>query len=156
MGKVSYSVVAKGVSREKLFEWYTDYSPEDVDIIKRRSTGRLVSRTCTRDGNKLHVVTVARGFRKPMTMTADAVLHPEDYTYDIHTSSSGFIEDDRHYTFTQIPEGTRLSVEAQYRATGRLMKFLGAVGILRLISPSMNKAVTRAFIAEAEEQLASK
>lgn len=30
MGRLTYGAVAKGVSREKLFEWYTDFSPEDV------------------------------------------------------------------------------------------------------------------------------
>ena len=156
MGKLAYSLTAKGVPREKLFEWLTDYSPEDVDILKRRSSGQLLSRTCVRDGNKLHVVSELRGIRgKPMKANVEVVLHPEDYTYDVHESVAGS-EIDTHYTLTQLPEGTRLSVEAQYRATGRLMKFLVAVGIMRMLGPRMHKSLRKAFVAEAEEQLGSK
>jgi hypothetical protein len=36
MGHFSLEKTARGVSREKLFEWFTDFSPEDVDIVKRR------------------------------------------------------------------------------------------------------------------------
>ncbi len=157
MGHLKYETVARGVSREKLFEWYTDFSPEDVDIIKRRGDGRLLSRVVTRDGNKLHIESENRGLRgKPVKAIADAVVHPEDYTYDVHSFAPGMFEDDRHYTFTQVPEGTRIAFEDNYHATGRVFKFLDAIGIGRRVSSWASKRVMNTFIAEAEAQLGQK
>jgi hypothetical protein len=157
MGHLKYGTVAKGVSRENLFQWYTDFSPEDVDIMKRRSDGRLLSRVCTRDGNKLHIESENRGFgSKPVKVTADAVVHPEDYTYDIHSSAPGMFEDDRHYTFTQEPDGTRIAFEANFHATGRSLKFLGAIGILGWLLNKGSKQTLNAYVAEAEAQLGQK
>lgn len=157
MGRTTYGVVAKGVSREKLFEWYTDYSPEDVDIMKRRGDGRLLSRVCTRDGNKLHIENEGRGLRgKPMKFFYDAVLHPEDYTYDIHISMPGMMEADRHYTFTQEPEGARIAYEDNSRAIGRGWKFLSAIGIFDRFGAWASKRTLNAFVTEAEAQLGQK
>jgi hypothetical protein len=158
MGHLEYGTVAKGVSREKLFEWYTDYSPEDADIIKRRGDGRLLSRVVTRDGNKCHVVSELRGFglrSKPMKGVYDVVVHPEEYTCDVHISMMG-IESDRHYTFTQEPEGTRIAFEDNYHATGRLFKFLGAIGITNRLLAYGSKRTMNTYVAEAEAQLAQK
>ncbi len=157
MGHLVYGTVAKGVSREKLFQWYTDFSPDDIDIMKRRGDGRLLSRVVTRDGNKLHIKSENSGLRgKPVTVIADAVLHPEDYTYDIHSSAPGMFEDDRHYTFTPEPEGTRIAFEANFHATGRSLKFLGAIGILGWLLNIGSKRTLNAYVAEAEAQLAQK
>lgn len=55
MRQFSCEVLAKGVSRDKLYQWYTDFSPEDVDIIRRRGDGSLLNRQVTREGNKVHM-----------------------------------------------------------------------------------------------------
>ncbi len=157
MGRLSYGAIAHGVPRDKMFQWYTDFSPEDVEIIKRRGDGSLLSRVVTRDGNKLHVESEVRGMRgKPMKMIADAVVHPEDYTYDIHLLAPGMVEGDRHYTFTQEPEGARVAFEDNYRATGRLTKFLSAIGILNWGVAKGSRQTLNAFVAEAEAQLGQK
>lgn len=157
MGHTAGGAVAKGVAREKLFAWYTDYSPEDVDIMKRRGDGRLLSRVCTRDGNKLHVENEGRGLRgKPMKFFYDAVLHPEDYTYDIHISVPGMMESDRHYTFTQEPEGARVAYEDNTHAIGRMWKFLAAIGIGDRVGAWASKRTLRAYVAEAESELGQK
>ena len=36
------------------------------------------------------------------------------------------------------------------------MKFLGAIGISKMLAPRVTRGITKAFVAEAEEQLASK
>jgi len=157
MGELTYGAVARGVSREKFFEWYTDFSPEDVDIIKRRSDGSLLSRKVTRDGNKLHIESEMRGIRgKPMRIIDDAVVHPDDYTYDIHISVPGMLEADRHYTFTQVPEGARISFQDQYRATGGTTKLFNALGLLNRFWAKGSRDQLHAFVAEAEEQLGRK
>ncbi len=157
MGRLTYGAVAKGVSREKLFEWYTDFSPEDVDIIKRKGDGSLLSRKVTRDGNKLHIESEMRGMRgKPMRIVDDAIVHPDDYTYDVHISIPGMLEADRHYTFTQVPDGARVSFQDQYRATGGLAKVLSALGLLKNLWAKGSREQLQVFVAEAEEQLAHK
>ncbi len=157
MGRLTYGAVARGVSREKIFEWYTDFSPEDVDIIKRRGDGSLLSRTVTRNGNKLHIESEMRGMRgKPMRIIDDAVVHPDDYSYDIHISIPGMLEADRHYTFTQVPEGAGISFEDHYRATGGLAKVFNALGLLKRVWANGSRDQLEAFVAEAEEQLGGK
>lgn len=157
MGELTYGAVAKGVSLDKFFEWYTDFSPEDVDIIKRRGDGSLLSRKVTRDGNKLHVESEVRGmWGKPMRIINNAVVHPDDYTYDIHISVHGMLEADRHYTFTQVPEGAKVSFEDHYRATGGTTKLFNALGLLNRFLAKGSRDVLLAFVAEAEEQLGSK
>ncbi len=157
MGRLTYGAVARGVSREKLFEWYTDFSPEDVDIIKRRGDGRLLSRKVTREGNKLHIESEMRGMGgKPMRIIDDAVVHPDDYSYDIHISIPGMLEADRHYTFTQVPEGAGISFEDDYRATGGLAKAFKALGLLKGFWAKGSRDQLQAFVAEAEDQIGRK
>lgn len=157
MGSLSYGTIAKGVPRDKLFQWYTDFSPEDVDIIKRRGDGSLLSRVVTRDGNKLHIESEVRGMRgKPMRIIDDAVVHPDDYTYDIHISVPGMMEADRHYNFTQVPEGTRISFEDHFHATGGMTKIMSALGLLKWGMAKGSKDTLHAFVAEAEDQLGQK
>jgi len=155
--KANYGTVAKGVTREKLFEWFTDFSPEDVDIMKRGGIGGILSREITRDGNKIHLEQMIQvmGMRRPMSI--DIVLHPEDYTYDAHLLSS-MVESDLRYTFTQLPDGTRISVDGNYRLTSRALKILSILmlGLFKRGAARSFKRELRAYIAEAEEQLNSK
>ena len=93
---------------------------------------------------------------KPMRIINDAVVHPESYTYDIHISMPGMMEADRHYSFTQVPEGARISFEDDYHATGKSAKFFNALGLLRRVWAKGSRDTLQAFVAEAEEQLARK
>ena len=149
--------VAKGVTREKLFEWFTDFSPGDVDIMKRRGIEGILSREITRDGNKIHAEQMIKVMGKRSPMTTDIVLHPEDYTYDAHLWSP-MVESDLHYTFTQLPEGTRISVDGNYRLTSRALKILSILmlGLFKRGAARSFRRELRAYTAEAEEQLGSK
>lgn len=157
MAKATYDTVAKGVTREKLFEWFTDFSPEDVDIMKRRGIGGILSRETTRNGNKIHLEQMVQIMGMRRRMTTDIVLHPEDNTYDAHLLSP-MAEVDLNYTFTQLPEGTRITVDGNYRLTSRAFKILSILmlGQLKRFVARSGKRELRAYIAEAEEQLGSK
>ena len=157
MVQATYGSVAKGVTREKLFEWFTDFSPEDVDIMKRRGIEGISSREITRDGNKIHAEQMIKVMGKRSPLTIDIVLHPEDYTYDAHLSSP-MVESDMHYTFTQLPEGTRISVDGNYRLTSRTLKILSILmlGLFKRGAARSFKRELGAYTAEAEEQLGSK
>lgn len=157
MGHLSYGATAHGVTKDKLFEWFTDFSSEDVDIIKRRGKGGLLSVVATRDGNKIHVENVLRGIRgKPVKAIFDVVLHPEEYTYDVHVSVMGLAEGDQRFIFTQESEGTRVAYEGNYRTKGSLARFLAAIGILNRLVAKDGREGLNAYLAEAEAQLGQK
>jgi hypothetical protein len=67
------------VPREKLFSWFVDFSPEDVDIAKRRGAGMLLSRQVTREGNMIHLENeiLSRGVSR--------------YPFDAGAPSGGFL-----------------------------------------------------------------
>jgi len=156
LGKFSYEAIAKGVPKDKLFQWYTDFSPEDVEIMKRRGEGRLLSRNVTREGNKLHIENEHLMRGKVRKSTAEAVLHPEDYTYDITSTMPGMIEDKRHYRFTEVPgQGTRIRFESNYRTFGFGMKLMDSLGLLKRLIVKGSQRTLDAYVAEAEEQLGS-
>ena len=155
MGHYSIKTLVRGVSRDKLFQWYTDYSPEDVEIIKRRGNGSLASRKVTKEGDKILVESEVLFRGKPRKLYFDiTAINPETYTYDVKLTSPGF-ESHRHYTFTEVPgEGTMMRFDEDYRVTGTAYKILDALGILKLGAKySAKHGGHYVYAAEAEEQL---
>lgn len=157
MGHISCKVVAKGVPKDKLFQWYTDFSSEDPNIYRRRIDKRMLSRKVRRDGNNVYVETELLFMGKTRKVFYYVVINPDNYTYDSKQIMPGMFESSRHYTFTEIPgEGTRIRFDDEYRLLNPLMRILDATGLLkRYISKNADK-ILRGFIAEAEEQLAEK
>ncbi len=153
MGHWSLEMTARGVTRDRLFPWFTDFSPEDVGIAKGNGVDLLLSRQVTREGNRVHVESEVLSRGKPTKYLFDAILHPETYSYDVKGSSPGNTkEDNRRYTFTDVPGiGTTVRVDCNFKMIGTGYKLADALGLVTREMKGLEERLMGAFLAQAEK-----
>lgn len=146
--------VARGVSLETLFEFYTDYSPEDVEIMRKHGQKMALERVSKKEGHHIVVDTTARIMMMTKNMTYDITLHPEEKWYEMDITINEFVKSHRTYRFIAVPEGTKIIIKDEYRPIALLPRILNRLGMLRskMITDTTN--TMNAFIAEAEERFA--
>lgn len=144
--------IARGVSLETLFEFYTDYSPEDVEIMRKHGQKMALERVSKKEGNHVIVDTTARIMGMKKNMRYDITLHPEEKWYDMDITINGFVKSHRTYRFLAVPEGTKIIIDDAYHSTAIIPRILNRLGMLRnkMITDTTN--TMNSFIAEAEER----
>ncbi len=75
--------LARGVPLAKLFEFYTDYSHEDVEIMRKHEMNMALERVSKREGNHVIVDTTAKLMDMTKNMRYDILLHPEGNWYEM-------------------------------------------------------------------------
>jgi hypothetical protein len=155
MGQYTFEKIAKGVPRDKLYPWFTDFSPEDADIAKRRGVDILVSRQVRREGNKLRLENEVLWSGKPVKFPVEIVLHPENYTYDVKGTAQGMITNMR-FAFTEVPGvSAKVTVDGNYELLSTELKSADASGLVNKQLKEGQERLVGAFLAEAQEQLRS-
>jgi hypothetical protein len=144
--------IARGVPLRELYDFYTDYSPEDVDIMRKHGMNMALEPVAEREGNHVAVDTTAKVMGMTRDMKYDITLHPDEHWYEMTTDIEGFVSSRRKYKFEEVPEGTKVTIEDQYRLTSFLSKMLGSLGMLRKKMVGDTTRTMNAFIAEAEER----
>ncbi len=144
--------VAKGVPLDKLYEFYTDYSPEDVDIMRKHGMYMAMERVAERDGNHVVVDTTAKIMGITKNMRYDITLHPDGKWYEMTITIDGFVKSHRTYRFEVVGEGTRITIDDQYQPLSPLSRMLNVLGMLRKKMISDTTRTMNAFVAEAEER----
>jgi hypothetical protein len=153
LGQYKFEKVAEGIPRDKLFQWFTDFSPEDPAISKRRGVDTLLSRQVTREGNKLRVENQVLSRGKSSRFDLEITLHPEDYTYDVKGTTPG-MNSNMRFSFTEIPGvGARVTVECNYELLSTELETRDASGLVNKELKEGQERLVSAFLAEAQEQL---
>jgi hypothetical protein len=155
LGHWTLEKMAKGVPAGQLFQWWTDFSSEDPEILKKRGVNNLASRQATREGNTVHVEndTIAPMGRH-IKFVFDAYLHPESLSFETKGGVPGMVQETTHYTFTEVPGvGTKISVEQSYTPLRTSFKILDALGIAKRMARRTVNQHANALIAEAQEKL---
>ena len=153
MGNYSFEMIARGVPRRELFNWFTDFSDDDAEISKRRGVDLLQQRKVTRRGNSLHVENelLSRGNRSKFVI--DVVLHPENYTYDVEGGNEG-IKSNMRFAFTDVPGiGSKVTVNCTYELLNTELKTRDASGLVNKELKEGQQRLVAAFLDEAQEQL---
>ncbi len=153
--------VAKGVTAKDFHEWYTDFRSDDPELIKEigeRQPIRVLERKVTRDGNRL-LVDQRLDFRgRPVFMRGEMVVHPEDYTYDIASTSTGAfrMKDTRHYTFREVPGGAEVRADCELSDFQGAVQLVAALGLVRKSAQKKSQEVLEAYCRAAERELAGR
>lgn len=148
--------VARRVSLDTLYDFYTDYSPEDVEIMRKHGQNMALERVSKREGSHVMVDTTAKIMGMTKNMRYNIVLHPEGHWYEMELTVDGFFRSHRTYKFTTVQEGTQIIIDDIYEPTSFLAKMLNVMGMLkkRLVRDTIN--TMNAFVAEAEERFGGK
>lgn len=144
--------IARSVPLDKLYEFYTDYSPEDVEIMKKHGMYMALERVAQRDGNHVVVDTTAKIMGMTKNMRYDIILHPDGYWYEMTITIEGFVRSRRAYKFEIVPEGTKITINDEYQPTSFLSKMLNGIGMLKKRMIGDTTRTMNAFVTEAEER----
>lgn len=144
--------IARGVSLDKLYAFYTDYSPEDIDIMKKHGMHMALERVSRREGNHVIVDTTAKMMGNKKKMNYDILLHPEGSWYEMTIEIEGFVKSHRTYKFESVPQGTKITIEDEFQPTSMLASMMNGLGMLKKRLVSDTTRTMNAFIAEAEER----
>jgi len=144
--------LARRVPIEKLYEFYTDYSPEDVDIMRKHGMRMALERVAERDGDHVIVDTKAKVMVMTKSMKYDITLHPDGYWYEMTILIEGFVKSRRTYRFEVVPEGTKITINDVYQPVSHLSKMLNRLGVLRKKMIDDTTKTMNAFVSEAEER----
>lgn len=152
-GQYTFEKIARGVPRDKLFQWFSDFSPEDADIAKKRGVDILQSRKVTKDGNKLHIENQVLSSGQPQKFELEITLHPENYMYDVQGITPGMTSNMR-FTFSEVPGvGAKVTVDCKYKLLSTELKSRDASGLVNKELKEGQERLVGAFLAEAQEQL---
>lgn len=143
---------ARGVPLDKLYEFYTDYSPEDVSIMKKHGMYMALERIAKREGNLVVVDTTAKIMGIKKNMRYDIMLHPEAHWYEMTITIDGFVKSRRTYRFEAVPQGTKIMISDEYQPISFLSKMMNGLGMLRKRMINDTTRTMNAFVAEAEER----
>lgn len=148
--------IARRVSLATLYDFYTDYSPEDVEIMRKHGQKMALERVSRREGNQVVVDTTAKIMGMTRNMRYDIILHPEDRWYEMELSVDGLFRSHRTYRFKSVDQGTQILIDDEYKPTSFLARMMNATGMLkkRLVRDTIN--TMNAFVAEAEERFGGK
>ncbi len=144
--------VAKSVPLDKLYEFYTDYSPEDVGIMRKHGMYMALERVVERDGDHVVVDTTAKIMGITKNMKYDIMLHPDGNWYEMTITIEGFVKSHRTYRFEAVREGTRITINDQYQPISPLSRMLNGLGMLRKKMIGDTTRTMNAFVSEAEER----
>ncbi len=143
---------ARNVEINKLYDFWTDYRPEDVEIMRKHGMTMALERVSRRQRNHVIVDTTARLMGRKKNMRYDILLHPEDYWLEMTITIEGFVRSHRTYRFRIVPEGTHLVIEDEYQPISLLAKMMNGLGMLRTKLVNDTTRTMQAFITEAEER----
>ncbi len=144
--------LARGVPLSKLFEFYTDYSSEDVEIMRKHGMNMALERVSKREGNHVIVDTSARLMGMTKNMRYDILLHPEGSWYEMDIEIEDFVKSHRSYKFESVPDGTKITIEDEFEPRSLLASMMSILGMLKTRLVSDTRRTMNAFIAEAEER----
>lgn len=144
--------IARGVPLDKLYAFYTDYSPEDIDIMKKHGMNMALERVSRRESNHVAVDTTAKMMGMKKKMNYDILLHPEGSWYEMTITIEGFVKSSRTYKFESVRQGTKITIEDEFQPTSMLASMMNGLGMLKKRLVSDTTRTMNAFIAEAEER----
>lgn len=136
----------------RLYDFWTDYGPEDVEIMRRHGLTMALERVSKRQGNHVVVDTTARIMGMKKNMRYDIMLHPEEHWLEMTITIEGFVQSHRSYRFRAGPEGTHLAIEDEYRPSSLLAEMLNGMGMLKTRLANDTTRTMQAFLTEAEER----
>jgi hypothetical protein len=148
--------VARRVPLDTLYDFYTDYSPEDVEIMRKHGQKMALERVSKREGDHVVVDTTAKIMGMTKNMRYDILLHPEAHWYEMELSVDGLFKSHRTYKFKSVEQGTQILIDDEYEPTSFLARMMNAMGMLkkRIVRDTIN--TMNAFVAEAEERFGEK
>ncbi len=154
MGGSSFRVegLARGVPLSKLFEFYTDYSPEDIEIMRKHGMNMALERVSKKEGNHMIVDTTARLMGMTKNMRYDIILHPEGSWYEMEIEIQDFVKSHRSYKFESVRDSTKITIEDEFQPKSVLATMMNSLGMLKKRLVSDTTRTMNAFIAEAEER----
>jgi hypothetical protein len=149
---------ARNVPLALLYDWYTDFRPDDpslvADVLRGRPL-RFVDRKVTRRG--VHVlVENAMDFRgRRVLVRSEITLHPEAFAYDVDSVYTGAtrFRDRRHYAFTEMPEGTLVTAQCEISETRGGLAVLSALGLVGRAVRKESQSLMDGYLRVAEREL---
>lgn len=137
---------------KKLYDFWTDYGPEDVEIMRKHGMTMALERVSKRQGDHVVVDTTAKIMGMRRNMRYDILLYPEQYRLEMTIRIEGLTQSYRTYAFQAVPEGTRLSIEDEYEPISVLASMMNVLGMLRKRLVKDTTRTMQAFLEEAEER----
>lgn len=153
MGHFEFEMASR-LAPDKLFAWYTDFSPQDAGINKKYGDGSLVARDIrhTDDGHILCEQRMMIG-RSEVPAQYRITLHPENLTYEAEMEIGNLVSQKRLYEFKPSGGGSLVHVKVDYSPKAGLVKLLNALGLYKRIDRKMSRGTMAAYIKAAEAEL---
>ncbi len=153
--------VAKGVGLQALWDWYTDFRPDDVDIVNREApqvAGVFANRRVRRDGSRILIEQVVHYAGREFPATVEVSLHPERFTYDtVHRvrdrRGRPLMVETRQYKLEGTSAGTRVLAECVIRETHGKARAVNLLGLFTRMARTGSQQVMDGFIKGAERAL---
>ncbi len=164
MARYSIEGVARGVGIKRLWDWYTDFRSDDVEIINHEApnvAGVYENRQVRRDGDRIFLDQVVSYGGRKFPVTIDISLHPAGFTYDtVHRVRTAkgrpMMTDRRHYAFDEVVEGARVHAECVIDEVHGAAKVLNLFGVVTRMARNGSQEVMDAFMRGAEKELSDR
>jgi hypothetical protein len=153
MGHFEFEMPSK-LPPDRLFAWYTDFSPQDAGINKQYGDGSLIARGIrkTDDGHIICEQRMKIG-RSEVPAQYRITLHPENLTYEAEMEIGNLVSQKRLYEFRAREDGSLVHVKIDYTPKAGLVKVLNALGLYKRIDRRMSRGTMAAYIKAAEAEL---
>jgi len=153
MGHLEFEMPSR-LPADKLFGWYTDFSPQDAGINKQYGDGSLIARDIrkTDDGHIICEQRMRIG-RSEVPAQYRITLHPENLTYEAEMEIGNLVSQKRFYEFLPRGGGSLIHVKVDYTPKAGLVRLLNAVGLYKRIDRRLSRGTMGAYIKAAEAEL---
>ncbi|MFQ5998875.1 MAG: hypothetical protein ACE5KO_06170 [Candidatus Bathyarchaeia archaeon] len=158
MTRYSFEGLAKRCPQDKLYAWYTDFTPEDADILrnnlqKRVSLQPVSRKLVTKEGNHVKIESLYRSKKRELKLHQNILLSPPTFTYEAETAVPKIATDQRKYTFIETPEGTKVTVDGEYKMLNVGLKIADAFGLVKRRFVNESQEIMQAFLRAAEDEI---
>lgn len=149
---------ARNVPVALLYDWYTDFRPDDPGLIEETLRGRPLrfsDRKVTRQGVHVLVENTLDYKGRRILARTEVTLHPERFAYDVDTRYTGAmrLRDRRAYVFTEAPEGTTIRAECGISDVRGTLRLLSALGLLASGLRKESQRIMDGYLRVAEREL---
>jgi hypothetical protein len=158
MGRFAIEGTARNVPLALLYDWYTDFRPDDPSLVEDTLRGRplrFVERKVTRQGIHVLIENMMDYKGRRVLARTETTLRPERFAYDVDTRYTGAMRfrDRRHYAFTELPEGTQIRAECEISEARGILGLLSALGLVASAVRKESQRLMDAYLRVAEREL---
>jgi len=164
MARYSIEGVARGIAIERLWDWYTDFRSDDVEIIDQEApnvAGVFENRQVRRDGDQISIDQVVSYGGRKFPVSVEISLHPKEFRYaTVHRVRTAkgrpMMTERRQYTFARVAEATRVHAECVIEEVHGAAKLFNVFGLVTRMARKGSQEVMDAFMRGAEKELSNR